>query len=604
MPFFTFDLAAPPRDPEYMGAVVGVDNRKIVLDVANEHLDRVSVGKLAVFPVARHDQWLLGLIDRVVCGTQGFSAPARRGGATDEQAVAEPLARVSSGNVASITLVGSVTEQSGPDGSTKHVFTRSLPSVPDVRTPGFALRDRALSIFMRLLARSSDTDHALVLGNYMLDLSAAAFLDGDRFFQRHAALLGSTGSGKSWAVATIMERAAQLTSSSLVVFDLHGEYTNLSYARQLRVPGPDDLLDPQPDLLFLPYWLMNAEELAATFVDSSESTAHDQMLVLQREVEQAKRAFLQQLDKSSVRDVFTVDSPVPFPLEVVIKRLEELNSKIHQDYRGAKQGEFFGMFGRMLVRLQTKRADRRYGFLFQVPERMQDYDSFALLARQLLDFTAPRSQVRIIDFSEVPADVLPVMLGIVARLIYQLQFWMPKEIRHPVALICDEANLYLPRECTSQNEERARACFQKIAKEGRKYGVSLVVVSQRPSDVDATILSQCSNVLALRLTNTNDQEVIQRFMPDCIGSLLEALPILETGEVLAIGDAVLLPSRIRVLPPTEKPISATIDFWSEWKKSDRHPDWQLASENMRRQRRLGSMDMEAPAVRLPPGAKR
>jgi hypothetical protein len=607
MPFFSFGVTDPQHDADYVGSVVGVDNRRISLDVADDQLDRVSVGRLAVFPVARRDQWLVGVIDRVVCGAQALSAPADANGLKGNSGAVDPLARATQANMASITLVGSVKDQPGPDGTTVHVFTRSLLSVPDVRTPGFALRDRSLNTFMRLLVKASETEHALVLGHYSLDPSATAYLDGDKFFQRHAALLGSTGAGKSWAVATIIERAAKLPSSSLVVFDLHGEYTRLGYARQLRIPGPDDLLDPRPDLLFLPYWLMNAEELAATFVDGSESTAHDQVLVLQREVEQSKRAFLQQLGKTDVLDVFTVDSPVPFPLESVLTRLEEMNTKMHQDYRGAKQGEFFGMFGRLLVRLRTKRADRRYGFMFQAPESMQTYDAFSLLARQLLDFTSPRAQVRIIDFSEVPADVLPIMLGIVARMIYYLQFWMPKEMRHPVALVCDEAHLYLPRECANENEMRARACFQKIAKEGRKYGVSLVVVSQRPSDVDATILSQCNNVLALRLTNTNDQAVVQRLMPDGLGSLLEALPILDTGETLAVGDAVLLPSRIRIQPPVEKPVSATIDFWTEWNKVGLHPDWQLAAENMRRQRRMGTLSDEpaassvnasAPAVSL------
>jgi hypothetical protein len=180
------------------------------------------------------------------------------------------------------------------------------------------------------------------------------------------------------------------------------------------------------------------------------------------------------------------------------------------------------------------------------------------------------------------------MLGIAARLIYYLQFWMPKEKRHPVAIICDEAHVYLPRDRGNPNEERALACFEKVAKEGRKYGVSIVVVSQRPSDVNATILSQCNNVVALRLTNSDDQAVVKKLMPESLSALLEMLPILDIGEALVVGDAVLLPSRICVNPPEEKPLSATVDFWTEWSKIDRKPDWPLAAENMRRQRRRSS----------------
>ncbi len=580
MAFFAFDRTTPAQDSQFIGLVVGVDNRRVTVEVPTDRLEHVSVGQLAVIPVDGLDHWLVGLVDRLVCGSAGLFAEQ---GA--EAPALEPAGRLHQGNVATVSLIGTVKDRTTADGRTTYCFSRSLAVSPDMHAPGFAMRGPALATFMNLLVEASATAHSLVLGQYTLDPTATAYLDGDKFFQRHAALLGSTGSGKSWTVATILERAAQLPSASVVVFDLHGEYSKLSYARQLRVPGPDELQSTDPNLLFLPHWLMTAEELAATFVDSAEVTAHDQILVLQREIEQAKRAFLQQLNKTEVLKAFTVDSPVPFPLDTVANHLDVLNTKVVQDYRGSKQGEFYGMFGRLLVRMRTRRADRRYGFMFQPPDQLQTYEAFAMLARQLLDFKAARSRVRVIDFSEVPADVLPIMLGIVARLIYYLQFWMPKELRHPVAMLCEEAHLYLPSQCSNANEERALSCFQKIAKEGRKYGVSLVVVSQRPSDVDTTILSQCNNVLAMRLANTQDQTVIRRMMPDCLGALLEMLPILDTGEVLAVGDAVLLPSRVRVLTPQEKPISATIDFWSEWNRTDRTPDWQLAAENMRRQRR-------------------
>jgi len=586
MSFFAFNLAIPSSDPQYIGSVVGVDNRRVMVDVPNDRLDQVSVGQLAVFPLSDRDQWLVGLVERLICGAPGFALPMEEGVASNGHVPSEASVGTSQGNVASISLIGTVKDRKASDGRTTYSFSRSLVAAPDVRSAGFSMRAQALTTFMNLLVEASATDNALVLGQYTLDPTATAFLDGDKFFQRHAALLGSTGSGKSWTVATILERAAQLPSSSLVVFDLHGEYSKLSYARQLRIPGPDELQSTDSNLLFLPHWLMTAEELAATFVDNSEATAHDQVLVLQREIEQAKRAFLQQYNKTEVLKAFTVDSPVPFPLDTVANHLDILNTKVVQDYRGSKQGEFYGMFGRLLVRMRTRRTDRRYGFMFQTPDQLQTYEAFALLARLLLDFKPPRAKVRVIDFSEVPADVLPIMLGIVARLIYYLQFWMPKEMRHPVAMVCEEAHLYLPNKCANSNEERALACFQKIAKEGRKYGVSMVVVSQRPSDVDTTILSQCNNVLAMRLANTQDQMVIQRMMPDCLGALLEMLPILDTGEVLVVGDAVLLPSRVRVLTPQEKPISATVDFWTEWNRLDRSPDWQLAAENMRRQRRL------------------
>jgi DNA helicase HerA-like ATPase len=165
---------------------------------------------------------------------------------------------------------------------------------------------------------------------------------------------------------------------------------------------------------------------------------------------------------------------------------------------------------------------------------------------------------------------------------------MPDEKRHPVALVCDEAHIYLPREKGNPNQERAVESFEKIAKEGRKYGVALLVISQRPSDVSATILSQCNNVVALRLTNAQDQEAVRKVMPESLAGFMDMLPILDIGEALVVGDAVLLPSRICVNLPSELPLSATVDFWSKWSRKDASPDWTLAAENMRRQRRKTS----------------
>lgn len=590
MPFFPFNLSKAEKDAQYAGSVAAVDTRKVVLDVPDPSLERISVGKLAVLPAGgATDDWLVGFIDRIVCQAKFVPPPTLSDDkVSDQKPVGDLVAGLTQGNAVTITLVGTVKRGTDDKSAVVYRFTRSLVSVPDVKAPCFVLREKALETFMGLLVKAGDTEHALAIGHYTLDPSAKAYLDGDKFFQRHAALLGSTGAGKSWTVATILERAARLPSANLIVFDLHGEYGQLSYAKQLRVPGPDDLQAPEAGLLFLPYWLMNAEELVAMFVDRSEFTAHNQTLVFQREVEQAKRTFLEEQKKAEVLAAFTVDSPVPFPLDKVIARIDELNSEMVQGSRGLKQGDFYGQFSRLLVRMGTKRNDKRYGFLFQVPGHLQTYEAFHDLARQLLDFTDQQSKIKVIDFSEVPADVLPIMLGIVARLVYYLQFWMPKEKRHPVALICDEAHIYLPHDGGDPNEERAIACFEKVAKEGRKYGVSLVVVSQRPSDVNATILSQCNNVMALRLTNSNDQAVVNKLMPESLSALLEMLPILDVGEALVVGDAVLLPSRIRMDPPKEHPLSATIDFWTEWNKKDRKPDWQLAAENMRRQRRRSS----------------
>jgi len=590
MAFFLFNQSSPLDDASYLGRVRSVDTRRLTIDAEDDHLDRASVGKLVTLPIpGPMDDWLIGMVERIA--RQSIAGETSATGDPDMEVASEERENrgdLIQGNTVTVTLVGTVRRLSSIEIARTHNFTRSLVHLPDIHRECFVLRDKALEIFMGLLVLSGDTEHALEIGFYTLDLKAKAYLDGDKFFQRHAALLGSTGSGKSWTVATILERAAQLPSSNLIVFDLHGEYRNLSYAHHLQIPGPDDLGTASNDLLYLPYWLMNAEELLSMFVDQSEFTAHNQALVFQDTVVAEKTTKLKALNKMEVLNSFTIDSPVPFDLTAVISEIRRLNEEMVQGARGLKQGTFFGQFSRLLARIQGKLNDRRYGFLFKAPDECHTYEAFHNMANQLLDFRREKGGIKVIDFSEVPSDVLPVMLGIVARLVYFLQFWMPDEKRHPVAMVCDEAHIYLPRDKGNPNQERAVDNFEKIAKEGRKYGVALIIVSQRPSDVSTTILSQCNNVMALRLTNGSDQEVVRRLMPESLSSFLEMLPILDIGEALVVGDAVLLPSRIKINKPSEPPLSSTIDFWTEWNKKGIFPDWELAAENMRRQRRKTS----------------
>jgi hypothetical protein len=210
----------------------------------------------------------------------------------------------------------------------------------------------------------------------------------------------------------------------------------------------------------------------------------------------------------------------------------------------------------------------------------------AELAKKLMDFSSVKTQIKIIDFSEVPSDILPIIVGLVARIIYQVQFWTDQDKRHPLVFVCDEAHLYLPKK-EGQNpvEMRAIENFEKIAKEGRKYGVALFIISQRPSDVSDTILSQCNNVISLRLTNNEDIQTVKKLMPESLETMLDSLPIMDIGEGLVVGDAVLLPSRIKINLPIEKPVSSTINIWSEWAENPIKPDFVKTIENFRRQNR-------------------
>lgn len=578
--------------PYYLGDVAAVDTRNVTINAKPEKLRNAHVGSLVAIKAAgTTPEWLISIVTRVIktlipggeISTEE-GKKSKEAEQTDAVTGWETQPVMSEINSVKVLLIGTYREKEGIE---KKYFTRSILTVPDIESECYTLEGKELEKFMNIISEKTREVHALDIGHYTLDTKATAFLDGNKLFQRHAALLGSTGSGKSWTVAKILEKAALLPTANIIVFDLHGEYKTLDYAKQLRIAGPDDLDGSDPSVLFLPYWLLNAEELQAMFVDRTEFTAHNQVLVFYEAVIKAKKEVLTKEGKTQIIKSFTIDSPVPFSLESVMKQIQYHDEEMVQTERGGlKQGKFHGQFSRLLVRLGSKISDKRYGFLFQAPPAYHRYNSMHQLAENLMGFKGEKKQIKVIDFSEVPTDILPVIVGLAARLIYQVQFWMDADKRQPIAFICDEAHQYLPKRSeTNSIERKALDNFEKIAKEGRKYGVGLFVVSQRPSEVSDTILSQCNNFIVLRLTNAEDQTIVKKLLPESLETFADILPVMEIGEALIIGDSVLLPTKIKISEPRCKPSSATIDFWKEWSAKDKETDIVQAVENMRKQSR-------------------
>lgn len=571
-------------EKDLLGVVREVDTRKVSIYVSSDSdLRKAKVGHLVCLESdSSVEIWLIGIVEKAIKSISFSSSLSIE----EQECEKTELLEGSSEeviNTVKLTLIGTTQYDANKSSQT---FSRSLTMVPDIEAKCYILKNENLVNFMNILMKSADTEKSLALGQYTIDDSATAYLDGDKLFQRHAALLGSTGSGKSWTVASILEKAAELPSSNLIVFDLHGEYKNLSYAHQLRIPGPDRLGEESEELLYLPYWLLNAIEMQSMFIDNSEFSAHNQVTKFQDLVLSGQEAFLQQNSKTNMLKSFTLDSPIPYEIKEVLSEFKRLDEEMVQGKTTPKQGKYHGTFSRLIVRLRSKLNDRRYGFLFKAPKSKHTYETMAELAKKLMDFKGDKRQIKVIDFSEVPSDILPVILGLVARIVFQTQFWFDPDKRHPISLVCDEAHLYLPKkDGKNPVEKRAIESFEKIAKEGRKYGIALFVVSQRPSDVSSTILSQCNNFISLRLTNSDDQNTVKKLLPDSLESIVDILPIMDIGEALVVGDAVLLPNRIRITPPNEKPDSATIDFWSEWAKDIESPDYTQVIENMRRQGR-------------------
>lgn len=568
------------NDDEALGKVASVDTATVVVEVADsEQLKRLQVNRLAVLQSSKPGQHLIGIINQV---TRKKLASSPIDDNEEKQENEQNLCKVS--------LIGSLIDA---DGTKRNIFRRTLESVPEIDANCFALEGDKLTSFMRVISHAEADGNSLTLGKYTLDENAVAYLNGNKFFQRHAFIGGSTGAGKSWTTARIIEQVAELKNSNAIIFDLHGEYSPLqgNGISHYKVAGPGDI-DAKRTLadgaIYLPYWLLSYEALVSLFVDRSDQNAPNQSMLMAREVNTAKTKYLTEGGYQDILDNFTVDSPVPFNLTELLQSLNDINIEQVPGARAntTKAGEFNGKLSRMISRLENKISDRRLGFLFQGGDDVLKFDWLNRLADALLGCNDEKGNggVKIINFSEVPSDVLPLIVSLVARLAFSVQQWTPSNIRHPVAIFCDEAHLYIPHKNTAgATDDISIQIFERIAKEGRKYGVSLVVVSQRPSEVNKTILSQCSNFVAMRLTNSDDQAVIKKLLPDSLGGFSDILPTLDTGEALVVGDASLLPSRIRIDEPINKPDSGTIEFWKEWQGDVINGRLGTAVENWRKQ---------------------
>lgn len=570
MPLFEY------QDTDALGKVISVDTTNVIVEVADlEALKSLQVNRLAVLQSSKLGQHLIGLITQVT---------RKRLNDIDDSKSETP----SELNLCKVALIGTLLDR---DGEGRNVFRRTLESVPEIDANCFAMEGDALTSFMRVIAHTAAEGSSLTLGRYTLDDQATAFLNGNKFFQRHAFIGGSTGAGKSWTTAKIIEQMAGLQTANGIVFDLHGEYAPLQTdgISHYKVAGPADIEAErtiQDGVIHLPYWLLSYEALVSLFVDRSDQNAPNQAMIMAREVNSVKRSYLESGQHQEVLDNYTVDSPVPFDLDTLLQALNGINSEMVDGARGPKQGEFYGKLSRMISRLENKISDRRLGFLFQGGANSLRFDWLNELTDALLGTTLENQSggVKIINFSEVPSDVLPLIVSLVARLAFSVQQWTPSKLRHPIALLCDEAHLYIPqRNQADAADDISIQIFERIAKEGRKYGVSLVVISQRPSEVNKTMLSQCSNFVSMRLTNADDQAVVKKLLPDSLGGFSDILPTLDTGEALIVGDASLLPSRIRIDEPINKPNSGTIDFWNEWQNEVPETRLTTAINNWRKQ---------------------
>ena len=555
---------------EPFGKVQSVDTSSVVVRVDDtDQLSNIQVNHFVAIRSSKTSQFLIGLVNKIM---RKFSMD------TDDY---EEDDLIPSADIVKINLAGTFLDK---EGTKRNVFKRTLESVPEIDSEAFILSGSMLTNFMASISGGeSDNENPLYIGRYAINEDAKAWLDGNKLFQRHAVIVGSTGSGKSYTVASLIEKISELKSCNAVLFDIHGEYKPIigEGIKHYRIAGPNDSLSD--GVMFLPYWLLNYEEMISLMLDRSDSNAPNQAMLFSKGVLEGKTKYLREKG-ISLADGLTIDSPIPYDINELIKFLDHYDKERVTGANGKdKNGDFNGKLSRFIQRLSAKISDKRLNFMFSSDNALLDYNYMNTLCKQLM---APASQsggVKIIDFSEVPSDILPLMVSLIARLIFSVQQWVDKDEINPIAIFCDEAHLYIPANAQQGVEISSLHSFERISKEGRKYGVGLVVISQRPSEVNHTVLSQSSNFIAMRLTNAEDQNVIKKLLPDSIGSFADILPILNVGEAIVVGDASLLPSRILIDRPKIEPDSATVGFWTEWSKDKLPDNIDLAVEALRRQ---------------------
>lgn len=432
-------------------------------------------------------------------------------------------------------------------------------------------------------------------------------VNGNKFFNKHIAIVGSTGSGKSHTLSSILQKAIStnsgfsLNNSHIIIFDIHSEYRSaFPKANFIDISN-----------LTLPYWLLKGEELEDFFLDT-EANDHNQRTVLKEAIVYNRR--MKFTGEESDKEKIHFDSPLLFDLKDILQYVTNRNNErkitnndiTWEDEAGEKfvfndtnAHKLFkkltstgtaaagnnGKLINFINRLENKLNDKRLDFL--LGQKSTDI-TFEDTLKNLLGYTDDKSNVTILDLSGVPFDVLSITVSLISRLIFEYGY-IYKRLRClkdpdekvnndvPILLVYEEAHKYVPNSDLSKYKS-SKQSIERIAKEGRKYGVTLLLASQRPSEISETIFSQCNNFIAMRLTNPVDKDYVKKLLPDTLGSLVDKMTSLKQGEALLIGESLILPSLVNIDRCNPQPSSNDIHYWELWKEEWKELDFKLLKE--------------------------
>jgi hypothetical protein len=553
-------MSMPTRNPNEpienlaIGQIIEVDGSRLVaeLNPTLSELSRVYAGE--TYPIGQ-----FGSIIRIHFGRRLVYALVGRLRMKSEFQAERGLVPASSSDerIVEADLFGEGEWVHGASGEWELRFERGVSTYPLPQQTVY-LTPKAELRFIYGKAKGA----VVQLGQHVGSGGTPCLADLNELLGKHTAVLGSTGAGKSGTVAaiihSILERGDKNSYEKwkprIIILDPHGEY-GTAFADHTKLSSDDGTLT-------LPYWLLNFQETVALLIGKTEFVATSQANIVKSALMAAREEGAQQLglDANSI----TVDSPVPY-------KLSTLKAKIDADKppQASKQDSH----NSILQKLEVLMTDARLRFMM-AEWNDGGNDPFPEVIKQL---TGDGPQPRIVDLSGVPNEVAGVSSAVIARTLFNLKIWQtqPERESDPVLLVCEEAHRYVPNRGEAQYEA-AQEAIRRIAKEGRKYGVGLLLVSQRPSEVEATVLSQCNSWIVLRITNDADREHVRSILPDSMSGLTKMLSGLRRQEAIFVGQAAMLPSRILVrdLKPEQLPKSNDIDFDKGW-QNDATPDAQI-----------------------------
>lgn len=455
------------------------------------------------------------------------------------------------------------------------------------------------SIINKIFSDCIDEKDRLCFSTLSGNINVRVNVNGNKFFNKHLAIVGSSGSGKSHTTAKIIQTAitsknsnfASLNNSHIVIFDIHSEYASaFPNANVINI-----------DNLVLPYWLLNGDELEELFLDAGDNNNYNQTSLLRNLITLNKKKNNGENDNFDDYNNIDFDSPVKFDINQIYNALRNLKNETY-DYNNdliaqydeapvtynsyndkitayfekeykfkpmkreqIKKGPYAdGSIDKFISRMHNKINDSRLQFLFGEKSKNIDFKSV------LNNFTGynNKSNITIIDLSGVPFEVLSITVSLISRLLFDFSYYNKKingDNKIPLLLVFEEAHKYVPKSDLSKYKS-SKLSIERIAKEGRKYGITLAIVSQRPSEISETIFSQCNTFISMRLTNPDDQNYVKKLLPDTLGELTSRLNSLSAGEALLIGESVVMPSVVKIDRCDPEPSSNDIMYFDIWKE--------------------------------------